>query len=103
MLPDYLVDGYEKASSSSELLSEFEGDRLEDLCDYMGIKVPDIDSSDWLRYVWNKGYVIYPENRSEIRYGSVRVVLYEELENDDTIEAVLLRLTELTNLSPLRI
>ena len=67
MLPDYLVDGYEIASSSSELLSEFKGDKLEDLCNYMGVKVSDVESTDWRRYVWNKGYVIYPEDRSVIR------------------------------------
>lgn len=89
MLPDYLVDGYDIASSSSELLSEFKGDKLEDLCNYMGVKVSDVESTGWRRYVWNKGYVIYPVDRSEIRYGIVYVVLYEELDNDDTIEAVI--------------
>ena len=89
MLPDYLVDGYGIASSSSELLSEFGCDKLEDLCDYMGVKVSDVESTDWCRYVWNKEYVIYPKNRSEICYGSVYAVLYEELDNDDTIESVI--------------
>lgn len=88
MLPDYLVDGYDLVSSFSELKEEFIDDELDGLCYHLGTSSGDIESVDWYRYVWNKRYISYPENKS-VSDSNVFVVLYEELEDDNTIEAVI--------------
>ena len=89
MLPDYLVTRYETAESFPALKGEFTDDDFENLCACLGTTAENAQSADWYRYVWNKGYVIYPEDTSTIRPDNVFVVLYEELENDDTVEAVI--------------
>lgn len=89
MLPDYLVTGYDTAESFPELKGEFTEDDFENLCVCLGTTTDNVQSVDWYRYVWNKGYVIYPQDIKVISSGNVFVVLYEELENDDTVEAVI--------------
>ena len=89
MLPDYLVDGYETAFSSSELKGDFTNEELDGLCPCLGTTIGDVESTEWHRYVWSRGYIAYPEDHSEIRNGNAFVVLYEELDTDETVEAVI--------------
>lgn len=89
MLPDYLVTKYDTAESFSELKDEFTGDDFGNLCICLGTTTDNVQSVDWYRYVWNKGYVIYPQDTPTISSDNVFVVLYEELDNDDTVEAVI--------------
>ena len=91
MLPDNLVRGYEIVNSYSELQDNLTDNEISRVAVGLGVDPDTMNSVEWRNYFWSVGYLIYPDNLSEITKSSNNVFMVVEVEcgnEDDMIEVV---------------